>query len=402
MENPGSLAKRWLPVAGLCLLLAGCGHKEYKDFAAFHGAPAADRQEEIRRTLKHASLPPDQPWAGGVGGVLAAPGIPELLDRPEKPTPYGARFSRVVPLIARSFRDAGEDAAPLSEGTAWLLDTYGLEGTERFIAACEQAGGRVGVHRAAVDAFRKARFEATWGPFSAWSGRAANAGAIADIVTVFHGSGDLAALRASYQREKSGNDRRARPERTVREPIHPQVSGVFRFVKALDRSAGEALFSASDGLFVLRLSDGDSFRAFPGQGVRMTMHNRGERMSMTDGSRLPVFVSGPSPTVPRTIPGYEPDRGEERRLAGQVAALEATVNRVQQALRKEGPDLATLDEASPVRLRFEGAKGAWKRVVILDAPSGRALYCSSMGGPSCPGPCEGVPFTQLLVLAARK
>jgi hypothetical protein len=52
----------------------------------------------------------------------------------------------------------------------------------------------------------------------------------------------------------------------------------------------ESIFFASDGLFVPRLGEGDSCRAYPGQSVNMAMHNRGETMLMT-GTWLSVFPS---------------------------------------------------------------------------------------------------------------
>jgi hypothetical protein len=78
-------------------------------------------------------------------------------------------------------------------------------------------------------------------------------------------------------------------------PIYPEVSGTFTFVKILNQSAGEALFEAKDGLFVLHLSPGDSFSAYADQGVQMTIYSKGQHATMTNGQMLPLFWSGHSP-----------------------------------------------------------------------------------------------------------
>lgn len=385
----------------LTFLLLGCEKHSFKGFAEFRRSPEEVRQSEIRKVLNHSKIDRNKATEGEIGRLLAKDEITAILDKQMPLGGFKARFDRVVPLVYRSFHPV--DSAKNIQDIQWFLSQYGLEATESFIAECERIGVNATLPRIAVAEFKKAqeeekqrRFEATWGPFAAWSTRSSNAQSLNDIRTVFNGESELAKLRTSHKKEKASNDRRVRKSYIVHEPIYPQVSGVFEFVKELDRSRSEELFSAADGLFVLRLSEGDSFQAYPGRGIRMTMHNRGEKMSMTNGMTLPVFLSGASPWEPKEIPGYEPDRSEENRLEQRCFEVENALTRIRQNIKEVDSGRSTLEEAKPVQLVFERKGSVPQGVIIRDTDSGRNMYYASVKGGNCPPNCEEVPLNSML------
>lgn len=397
LSAPGAIRAAFL-LAVLCL---GCGRRSFTGFADFQGAPAQARHAELRAGLKEAKIPKDSWIESRLDQLLTQPELTPILDRALPSGGFASRFDPVVALAFRTFQPL--DGQDLKERVGWFLEQFGVEATEPFLDACERLGGQVALPRAVVAEFKQAqaeekrrRFQALWGPYAAWSTRPEHAQARQDIRTLFQGEAELGQLRKELAREKAGNDRRVRHPYVVQDALYPQVSGVFSFVKILDRSTSEALFSASDGLFVLRLSEGYSFQAYPGQGIRMTIHNRGEKMSMNNGSRLPVFITGPSPTQPRNLPGYEPDRSEEARLAQRVADADGALNHVRQALREEAPGRLILDEANPVQLVFERKGSAWQGVIIRDRERGLDMYASSLKGGKAPANGEDVPLKAML------
>jgi hypothetical protein len=220
------------------------------------------------------------------------------------------------------------------------------------LRAAEEARLRLEAERAEeerLEAARRAEEERVakemWGSsFEDWLERPANAATSKTIKLLLSRDAHLRETRAELKQERESNDAAVVPPSAFHRAIFNEASGYFTFLKILDRAEAEALFSASDGLFVLRLSPGDSLNAFPGQNVQMTMHSRGERMRMTDGRRLPVFLSGPSPTRLIRTKGTQPDRRGERRLAAKAAAL-------QKGLRRTLSTLGARVEPSVFRLK---------------------------------------------------
>jgi hypothetical protein len=242
------------------------------------------------------------------------------------------------------------------------------------------------------------RLDERWGPFSTWAARPQNAAAVATLRRLFIQRATLHKLRAEHEEERDSNDRAARPAAYLPVPLYPETSGAFVFVKILDRSAGEALFQASDGLFVLRLSPGDSFNAYPGQSVRMSMHARGERMSMTSGQRLPVFWSGSSPTRTRVIPAHKPNRGKETQLRRKVGVVEkALASERARSLRPEGEGRLRLKVVpGGTRIVAEEWDGELRRVLVSDAEDGSALYCLAEPEVDCSEAHETVDLEEFL------
>lgn len=400
-----SASKKFRFSVFLALLILGCKKNSFKDFSAFRQAPSDVRQSEIIKILEQANINDNTTVDSQLNRLLAEDQIVTLLDKQLPTAGFADGFGRVVTLAYQAFQpiEPVKNIQDAKGNTQWFLNQYGVEATESFLTECERLGGNVSANRAAVAEFKKAqeeekhrRFEATWGSFSAWSARPENAQSRNDIKALFNGDSELSLLRAAYNKEKAGNDRQVRPSRIIREPIYPEVTGAFGFVKILSRDTSESLFSASDGLFVLRLSEGASFRAYPGQSVQMTMHSRGEKMSMTNGSLLPVFLSGPSPTEPKEIPGYEPNRSEENRLAESCSEKEKQLERIRQSLRDDGSGRFVLEEAKPVRLVFDRKGTAWQRVVIQDTESGKVMYCASVNNVDHPAGSEMVPIQRML------
>jgi hypothetical protein len=208
-------------------------------------------------------------------------------------------------------------------------------------------------------------------------------------------------LTRQWTDEKQKNDAAETPDEVVPEenvsdqvisvPLFPEVSGSFSFIKILDEFRGEALFEAADGIFVLRLSPGDSFRAVPGQSVHMTAHNRGETMLMTTGGRLPVFMSGSSPARTRMIPGHHtperrhpghhPNRSKERTLKKELETLEAALERRYLEIAEplsEG-EHALKDAPADVRIVIAGSSATRiDKVVIGDS---KPVYCVEVDSP---------------------
>lgn len=241
---------------------------------------------------------------------------------------------------------------------------------------------------------RKREWEAKWGEFSVWRKRSANRAVVQFAVRLAQLKQSAARLQELHKAELEKNDEAVRDDDVIVSPIFPETSGSFAFVKILSQYDGEALFSASDGLFVLRLSRGDSFNAYPGQSVYMTIHSLGERMSMTSGARLPVFMSGSSPTRTRYIKGFKPNRTKEKSLLQRFEAE----NRAARTLIKsatvavEGEDeAAVLKSARDSRLEWD--RDGDRRLLIRDGDS--PVYCIELGL-SCPANGETVTSEQIL------
>jgi hypothetical protein len=177
-----------------------------------------------------------------------------------------------------------------------------------------------------------------WGRFAEWSAAPANRKLVDSLRSIYRQRAALRATIDEHAQVKDNNDAQVEEPGAWPVAIFPEVTGAFAFIKILDRAAGEALFSASDGLFVLRLSHGDSFQAFPGQPVYLTMHSRGETMLMTNGKRFPVFLSGHSPTRTRYTPGFQPNRSHEKALARKAKTLETSLAKSLRALVLEEAD----------------------------------------------------------------
>ena len=247
----------------------------------------------------------------------------------------------------------------------------------------------------AAEQERQRQRDAQWGPFSEFRARAKNR----DLVGLLRQLGASLQRRAKMQeladRERHKNDDAAREEDVQVLAYFPEVSGQFTYLKALDHDHGEALFMANDGAFVMRLSPGDSFSAYPGQLVRLTMHNRGERMLMTTGKRLPVFISGASPTHVRRIPGFVPNRTRERALEKRIdAELKASLALMRrQAGAKEG-------ESEGMLLRFPAVQLSWSdngdATAELRDEEGHIPYCIELGHPCSGAMAESVSLEQLL------
>ncbi len=179
----------------------------------------------------------------------------------------------------------------------------------------------LGCQSGARDDSYRAEDRATWGDFRAWSQSPRFRDAHEAMVDYLRNQAAMHEARRALALEAERNQRAEVPPEEWREPIFPETSGSFEFVQILSQHEGTSIFRASDGLFVLLLSPGDSFRAYPGQGVRLTMHNRGETMGLNVGTAV-VFRSGPSPTQARRSEGFRPDRTREDTLRKAVAASE--------------------------------------------------------------------------------
>lgn len=167
------------------------------------------------------------------------------------------------------------------------------------------------------------RWQGLWGDdFAEWAGRPGVRPTMAALAALSRRLAAAYAAHAEHEEEKTRNDARVVAPSAVRVPLFPETQGAYVFIKILDRGAGEALFEATDGLFVLHLSPGDSFNPVPGGSVRMTMHSRGQSVLMTTGRRLPVFWSGSSPGRVRATPGFRPSRAREQRLQARARALD--------------------------------------------------------------------------------
>lgn len=225
---------------------------------------------------------------------------------------------------------------------------------------------------------QKREWEAKWGEFAAWRRRPANRSVVQFAARLARSRKTIARLKELHKAEAARNDEANREDSVFSDPIFPETSGSFAFVKILSQNEGEALFSASDGLFVLRLSPGDSFNAYPGQSVRMTIHSRGERMSMTTGARLPVFMSGSSPARRRFIKGFKPNRAKERSLLQRLEAeSRATLALVKSATTPlDGEDGVALLKAAR-NSRLEGNEDGDRRLLILDGDT--PVYCIELG-----------------------
>lgn len=244
----------------------------------------------------------------------------------------------------------------------------------------------------------RAAFEKRWGSFAAWSARSENRAAVATLKRMLVQEHVLRKLTGEYDEEVRTNDEKVREPEIVRMPLFPETTGAFTFVKILDRYAGEALFSASDGMFVLRLSPGDSFEAYAFQNVRMTMHTRGERVSMTTGARLPVFWSGSAPAKTKVIPGFKPNRSKENALKARVRALTTALERdrfrmLQPTDGDERKRFAAAPVAAPMFVVLDGEQMV--KVVVTDPEDESEIYCLFSEGQRCSRARESIPLDSL-------
>ena len=225
------------------------------------------------------------------------------------------------------------------------------------------------------------------GSFPKWAATRSGRRAMKKLGQAWKAVDSLRELTARYEKEKAVNDAAEVPPSVWMQPLYPEVSGAFTFVKILSRWEGEALFGATDGFFVLRLEGGDSFTAFPGQLVNMTMHNRGETVVMTNGTRLPVFVSGSSPGVPRRSRGVKPNRTKERKLARQVKAASRRIKRLTSRMERgnEDDDLSDfrLVGARPFVVELR-ASDAWEIVGVLMRHGDAVVLCMGRDSTDCP------------------
>lgn len=239
------------------------------------------------------------------------------------------------------------------------------------------------------------RWNAEWGRFETWRARAKNRELVATWRRFAEGAKRRVKLKELLERETHRNDDAVREEDISVIPLFPEVSGAFAFLKILDRSDGEALFMADDGPFVLRLSPGDSFNAFPGQSVQMTMYSRGERMLMSTGQRLPVFLSGSSPSRVRRVPGFKPNRAKENALRKRLAAELASA--LDTFRRETGVD--DPEQRGPLR-RFPGATLSWDDDADAYAEmrdgTGRVVFCVELGLACRSSPGESIGSDELL------
>lgn len=241
---------------------------------------------------------------------------------------------------------------------------------------------------------QKREWDAKWGEFAVWRRRPANRSVVQFAERLARSRKTIARLKELHKAEAERNDEATREDSVFSDPIFPETSGRFAFVKILSQYEGEALFSASDGLFVLRLSPGDSFNAYPGQSVQMTIHSRGERMTMTTGARLPVFISGHSPGRTRFIKGFKPNRAKERsllqRLEAESRSLLALVKSA--TIPLDGEDGVALLKASR-NSRLEGNEDGDRRLLIRDGET--PVFCIELGLSCSPGSGEAVTEQQL-------
>ena len=238
-------------------------------------------------------------------------------------------------------------------------------------------------------------WEAKWGEFKTWRARKENRAVVQLALQLARSKKTRAQLAELHEKEKSKNDAAETEDDVLFSPIFPQTTGSFMFLKILDRNAGEALFSASDGNFVLRLSEGDSFNAFPGQNVHMTMHSRGERMPMTTGARLPVFWSGHSPTRRSFIKGFKPNRTKEKSLLQRLEAERRnSIAAIKTATRVEE---TTNGWSGQIKAKAEGFvewdSDADARLELREGD--QIIYCVELGL-SCRGPGEHISLDELV------
>jgi hypothetical protein len=196
----------------------------------------------------------------------------------------------------------------------------------------------------------------------------------------------LQQVETALAEEVSRNDGAEHPPGDWPVAIYPETSGSFQFVQILSQYEGTSVFRASDGLFVLLLSPGDSFSAYEGQSVYLTMHNRGETMSLTVGEAA-VFRSGPSPTTMRHFEGFSPDRAREQLFRDKRESL---TEQLESSLdsshsRLEGPYYARIDVRlglglSPSRFLVSDRVGPVFCITdqdpSIDCPSGAVEYLS--------------------------
>ena len=229
----------------------------------------------------------------------------------------------------------------------------------------------------APDAWRQ-EDRATWGGYRAWAASDDHRDAAEAIAEHVRDGEALEVAISEHAAERARNDAAEVPPSSYHEKRYPEVSGTFEFVQILDRADSTSIFRASDGLFVLQLSPGDSFSAYKGQGVSLTMHNRGESMQLNVGSAA-MFRSGPSPTEERVISGSSPDRTREREFAARVAEISG---RLSGRLNPSKDGLL-----GPFRARVEVTSGGDlvpSRVVVSDRAG--PVYCLSRapGQADCP------------------
>ncbi len=242
--------------------------------------------------------------------------------------------------------------------------------------------------------------ENRWGPFEKWRKRKENRAVVATISKFLHDPSAVAAAEEAHEKEKESNDDKAREPEAVTTAIFPETSGSFSYIKILNRADSEALFEASDGLFVLRLSYGDSFSAYPGQSVHMTMHSRGETMLMTNGRRLPVFISGSSPVRTRWVPGFKPNRQKERLLEAKAKGLRAGMEKRLATLDDDGYLKSTPPGVSVKVHNYlsYGATGKIGHVTIAESPDDHPVhYCITASANSrCAGAGEEIDGDALI------
>lgn len=284
------------------------------------------------------------------------------------------RLAAAFPVARKEEREAEQAELRRREEEA-RLQALREEEERRIAAAMEEL-------RQKEEAERLAR-EAKWGPFSTWRERQENTAVLKTLRKLILQEATLKKLADEYEEEKQSNDDSVRSASFFPVPIYGETTGSFAFVKILDRTAGEALFSASDGLFVLELSEGDSFQAYPGQNVHMTMHSRGETMLMTTGRRLPVFRSGSSPVTTRRIPGFKPSRKNEQRLRRKVLAVQkAFEGEKRRNLSPAGEEGRWVVKGAhaPARLILETTEeSGWRRAVVEDLErESEEVYCISI------------------------
>lgn len=121
-------------------------------------------------------------------------------------------------------------------------------------------------------------------------------------------------LRIKAEDEKRENDASETQDVILTENIFTEISGRFLFVKGL--GDGDLLFSAQDGLFIVRLNPGETVWVSPLTNYQVTAHHRPQDgdIFLTNGARVPVFRNGASPTLPRLVPGNHPNRKKEKAL----------------------------------------------------------------------------------------
>jgi len=231
-----------------------------------------------------------------------------------------------------------------------------------------------------------------WGTFYSWAASSKFRPAYEAMLDFSQKSIELKALYASLESERMANNAAEQPATDVPVAIYPETSGSFEFVQILSQYEGTSVFRASDGLFVLHLQPGDSFSAYPGQSVYLTMHNRGETMSLTIGQAV-VFRSGSSRTRRQHFSGFTPDRTNEAGVRHQMEVLQERLEERVDASRARlrGAFYARID----VRLEQQHLRP--NRFLVFDARG--PVYCVTDRSPSedCPvGSIEHITFEDLL------